>query len=171
MINYSYTLRKVRTNEAQKFFAMRILALQKDPEAFVATLEEEQAMTTSEVEKYLIKNYVLGAFTQEDELIGTLVYMEQERQKFQHIGILGGMFVHPTHRGRGLARKLLGEMLQKLRKLDHLYSLQLKVITENVPAIRLYESAGFAVWATEKNALLHEGKFVDQHHMALSLVG
>lgn len=166
-----YTLRKVQKQEAQKFFAMRMLALQTDADAFVATLDEEKAMTTADVENYLSKNYVLGVFTENDELIGTLVYMEQERQKFKHIGILGGMYVHPDHRGSGLARKLLVEMLQILKKFDHLYALQLKVVTTNQPAIRLYESSGFKIWATEKNALFHHNGFFDQHHMALSFTG
>lgn len=165
----SYLLRKVRPTEARQFFQLRLHALKTDPDSFVATTEEEKQLSPEDVKKYLTRNYVLGAFTSKNELIGTLVYMEQERQKFKHIGILGGMYVHPNYRRCGMGKQLVATMLGNLKKIDHLYSLQLKVVTDNLPAIRLYESFGFSVWATEKNALLHHGNFFDQHHMMLRL--
>ena len=113
-----YTLRKIRADEAQQFFDLRVLGLRTDPQVFVATLDEELRLSLRDVENYLVKNYVLGAFDECGDLIGTLVYMEQERQKFKHIGILGGMYVHPQHRGFGLARKLLELMLVNLQKYD-----------------------------------------------------
>lgn len=163
-----FSVRKLVRSDAEQFSGMRLLSLQTDPDAFVATIQEERMMSSDDVQNYLIKNYALGAFDDHETLIGTLVYMEQERQKFKHIGILGGMYVHPSFRGRGIGKKLLTAMLENLQMTDHLYALQLKVVSTNSPAIRLYESLGFSVWATEKNALLHEGKFFDQHHMMLS---
>jgi len=160
-----YGIRKIRPSEAEKFFEMRMQALKTDPNSFVATLEEEKRMSLKDFEHYLTKNFALGAYTANQELVGALVYMEQDRQKFKHIGILGGMYVHPSFRGLGIGKKLLSEMLEKLRNLDHLYGLQLKVVTGNTPAISLYESFGFSIWATEKNALFDRGTFFDQHHM------
>ncbi len=163
----SYLVRKVTVGDHEQFFSLKLHALRTDPDSFVATMEEEERMTPEDVQQYLSRHYVLGAFTKNGELVGTLVFMEQERRKFKHIGILGGMYVHPSHRGRGLAKKLLAVMLENLKKNGHLYALQLKVVTTNDPAIRLYESFGFSVWATEKNGLFHDGVFFDQHHMAL----
>jgi len=162
---HDFVLKRVGSDEAEKFFQLRMRALKTDPDSFVATMEEEKAMWPDGVQNYLKKNFVLGAFNEKNELIGTLVYMEQERQKFKHIGILGGMYVDTAYRSQGLGKKLLIKMLEELRTFDYLYSLQLKVITTNLPAIRLYESLGFFIWATEKNALLDNGKFFDQHHM------
>jgi len=167
-IEGKFIFRKVRVTEGRELAALRLYALQTDGGSFVATIEEEQQM---DVENYIQKNYVLGVFDEKNRLVGTLVYMEQERQKFKHIGILGGMYVHPDFRGLGLGKKLIDEMLKILRKFDHLYGLQLKVVTDNRPAIRLYESLGFSIWATEKNALFHNGNFFDQHHMMLQLSG
>lgn len=163
-----YIIRKIRLSDADKFSKLRIRALRTDPNVFVMTLQEEQLLSSDEIVKYIVKNYVLGLFTRDDDLIGALVYMEQERQKFKHIGILGGMYVDPLYRGFGLGKKLLSTMLHNLKKVSHLTALQLKVVTTNIPAIRLYESFGFSVWATEKKALLHDGNFFDQHHMMLS---
>lgn len=163
----TYVFRKVTACESRELAALRLHALHTDADCFVATLEEEQQL---DVENYLQKNYVLGVFNEKNTLIGTLVYMEQERQKFKHIGILGGMYVHPQYRNLGLGKKLIEEMLKILRKFDHLYGLQLKVVTNNQTAIGLYKTLGFSIWATEKNALFHNGNFFDQHHMMLELM-
>lgn len=161
-----YFYKRVETEEAKNFYKLRITALRTDPDAFVATLEEEQQLTTEDIEHYLKKNYVLGAYTKSNELIGVLVFMEQDRKKFSHIGILGGMYVHNDHRRYGIARQLIEKMITYLRERHkNLYGLQLKVVTNNIPAIRLYESFGFSIWATEKNALKHNKIFFDQHHM------
>lgn len=165
-MSQAYTIRKIRLCEADKFMAVRRHALETDPDAFLATLYEEHQLTEDDLKNYLVKHYVLGAFTPDQKLVGTLAYMEQGWQKFKHIGILGGMYVDPSHRGRGIGRKLLTVMKKNLENLGHLSSLQLKVVTDNIPAIRLYESEGFSVWATEKNALCDKGRFFDQHHMA-----
>ncbi len=162
-----YYIRKIRLSDAGKFSQMRIKALQTDPNVFAMTMEEERLLSSDDIVRYLMKNYVLGLFTHENDLIGALVYMEQERQKFKHIGILGGMYVDPLYRGFGLGKKLLSTMLHNLKKVSHLYALQLKVVTTNIPAIRLYKSFGFSVWATEERALFHNGNFFDQHHMML----
>ena len=162
----SYSYKRVQPNEAKEFFDLRMVALKTDPDAFVATLEEEQKLSLEDVQHYLNKNYVLGAYARTNELVGVLVFMEQERQKFSHIGILGGMYVHKNFRRYGIARELIQRMIVYLREHHKkLYGLQLKVITSNFPAIRLYEDFGFSIWATEKNALQSEDIFFDQHHM------
>ena len=160
--------RKVKTADVELFKALRLKAFRTDPDVFVSTFEEEKNFPLEKFSDLLDKNYVLGAFDG-IRLIGTLMYMEQEKQKFRHIGILGGMYVDPGCRNLGIGRKLVSIMLQNLQRLDHLQALQLKVITTNLTAIRLYESFGFSSWACERNALQHDGRFFDQHHMALAL--
>ena len=140
----SYSYKRVHPDEAKEFFDLRMVALKTDPDAFVATMEEEQKLTKEDIQYYLKKNYVLGAYASTNELIGVLVFMEQERQKFSHIGILGGMYVHKNSRRYGIARELIQRMIVYLREHHkNLYGLQLKVVTTNIPAIRLYESFGF----------------------------
>jgi RimJ/RimL family protein N-acetyltransferase len=168
---HAYTFRKVLPGEAAQFLRLRLEALRTDPDAFLTTLEEESRLSLREVEACLRKNYVLGVFSGRGALVGTLVYSEQPHQKFSHIGILGGMYIQPEHRGKGLGKKILAIMLDHLEKFGHIYALQLKVVTGNLPAISLYRNFGFSVWATETNALFHEGKFFDQHHMVLKMAG
>ncbi len=55
---------------------------------------------------------------------------------------IGGFGVVPEYRGRGLARRYLDETLATARASGST-SVELEVLTHNVPAVRLYEHAGF----------------------------
>ncbi len=53
-----------------------------------------------------------------------------------------GTGVLPSHRGQGLTRKMYEFVIPELKKLGYKLSV-LEAITENAPAIRVYESVGF----------------------------
>jgi ribosomal protein S18 acetylase RimI-like enzyme len=55
--------------------------------------------------------------------------------------------VAPSARGRGVGRALLDDALAEARRRRH-QAVGLTVLRDNVPAIRLYESVGFAVHRT-----------------------
>lgn len=59
-------------------------------------------------------------------------------------GWIGGFGVAPEHRGRGYARELVEHMLAQARERG-LESVALEVLSENTPAIRVYERAGFGI--------------------------
>jgi RimJ/RimL family protein N-acetyltransferase len=60
---------------------------------------------------------------------------------------------------------LLGAVLDVAR--ENVELIQLSVVTENLPARRLYESAGFLEFGTELKAAKHGDKYYDEAHMAL----
>jgi RimJ/RimL family protein N-acetyltransferase len=160
------TIRRIQSQDTGQYQKLRLKALTTDPDAFLATMEEEKARNLESIEQQINSDHILGAFL-EDKLIGALSLIEQKPSKFNHIGILGGMYVDLEFRNLGIGRKLLEIMLDYVRSIPKFYSLQLKVVTTNYPALRLYESFGFTCWATEKNALFHKGKYADQHHYML----
>ncbi len=57
-------------------------------------------------------------------------------------GEITNVMVHPDHRGRKIARRMLEELLERGRKLGA-YDFTLEVRISNEPAIKLYESLGF----------------------------
>ena len=59
-------------------------------------------------------------------------------------GWIGGFGVAPEHRGRGYAGELVEYMLAQARERG-LESVTLEVLSENAPAIRVYERAGFRI--------------------------
>ncbi len=161
-------IRRLLPQDAEQFQQLKLQGLQTDPEAFVATIEELQAQSAEQIIHRLQTEYILGAFSN-GKLIGSLHLIDQEKQKFSHIGILGGMYVDLHYRGLGLGKLLLKQMLTHILSQNKYYSLQLKVITSNATAIKLYEAFGFQRWATEKNALHYQGNYWDQYHYMLVL--
>ncbi len=59
-------------------------------------------------------------------------------------GWVGGVGVIPSHRGRGIARQVMADLLDNARGLG-LETVQLEVIEDNIAARTLYESIGFRV--------------------------
>lgn len=62
-------------------------------------------------------------------------------------GWIGGFGVAPEHRGRGIAAELLAAVQSAARDLG-ITSIQLEVLTDNLPAFNLYRNAGFEVTRT-----------------------
>lgn len=58
--------------------------------------------------------------------------------------------VSPSHRKKGIAGKLLGQLLREANE-QKLHSIYLEVRTSNVAAITLYEHAGFKTTGLRKN--------------------
>lgn len=158
------TIRQLGPEDAVQYKDLRVKALQTDADAFLMTMQEEEVFDLDHVKKKIETDYALGAFDQE-KLVGSLLLIRQVPIKFRHIGILGGMYVNPAYRNKGIGRSLIKAMLKYIKTLPDVYSLQLKVVTDNVPALNLYESFGFKTWAAEKNALKDGERFLDQFHM------
>ncbi len=58
------------------------------------------------------------------------------------VSVIHAFAVSPGYRGRGTGRRLLAAVCKERRNRgDH--AIRLDVLTQNVPAVRLYESAGF----------------------------
>jgi ribosomal protein S18 acetylase RimI-like enzyme len=112
----------------------------------------------------LENSHVIGAF-RDGDLIGMAGFAIQQGQKNAHKGRLWGMYVRPSSRNLGLGRLLVSAVLDAAR--ENVELIQLSVITENGPARRLYESAGFLEFGIEPKASKLGDKYSDEAHMAL----
>jgi ribosomal protein S18 acetylase RimI-like enzyme len=77
-----------------------------------------------------------------------------------------GMGVLKPYRGLGIGRSLLSACLDKARS-SGLRRIDLEVRADNEPAIRLYESFGFAHEGRKPFGLCHGGAFFDTLEMGL----
>jgi GNAT superfamily N-acetyltransferase len=137
--------------DAGAFQALRLRSLRDHPEAFGASYEEEAAQPDEEVARQLDAAphaYHAGVF-EEGRLLGVVSLFRFARQKTRHKAVLGGMFVLPEARGRGVGRDLLGYILDHARGLDGLEDLTLAVTEGNVAARQLYLVAGFVPYGVE----------------------
>ena len=149
--------------------------LEAHPEAFTSDAAEER---TKEPTDYLSRlgldrrergQFVLGAWRGE-RLVGAIGCERDRRRKVRHIGHIIGMMVRPEARGQGIARDLLQGLIGECRRTEGMEMLTLSVTAGNLPAVRLYESSGFAVYGNLRRAIrLESGQFHDKLHMMLAL--
>ncbi|MGD8189650.1 N-acetyltransferase family protein [Brevibacillus ginsengisoli] len=164
-------IRFLQPEDTEQYLQLRMEGLQVNPESFGTTYEEtfqmddlveswkKRLMPSSEV-------FTMGAF-QEDRLISVATFVRESKFKFQHKGTIFGVYTTPTHRGQGVAKKLMQSLLDKISQSEGLEQVNLTVNAQNVIAIALYRSLGFEVFGTEKNAMKYEGKYWDENFMKL----
>jgi RimJ/RimL family protein N-acetyltransferase len=153
---------------------LRLEALQESPTSFGNSYEQESKLPLQEFAARLRPhgepaNGILGAFTEDKELAGTLGFAREHHLKRAHMASVWGMYVLPRFRGRGIGAALLDEALAHARGLPGLRQVILTVTDGNLPAISLYKSRGFERFGLQREALFVDGRLLDEEHMALHL--
>ncbi len=168
----SVNFRVLQPSDAAAYWALRLEALETEPDAFGKDPAEFRAISVGEMSQKLRDmgdgSFTLGAF-ENDSLIGIATFLRDTRVKEKHKAHIVGVFVKATYRGRGAGRALLLAMLERARSQQGLDHVLLAVATTNIHAFHLYCSLGFVTWGTEPRALLSNGRFVEEHHMILQL--
>lgn len=158
--------------DAEQYWELRLQALQVNPEAFVTTYEEaiRQENPIERVVSNLTSNTscTFGAFNEENQLIGVVTLLTEEKQAYKHKGHIVAMYVDTQNRRNGLARELIANAIQRAREIE-LEQLNLGVVSTNEPAKKLYGSIGFKTYAIEKRAIKMNGVYSDDENMVLFL--
>jgi ribosomal protein S18 acetylase RimI-like enzyme len=159
-------------DDAPSARALRLRALLDAPDSFLSSHDTEAAQPVAATVERLrqhdrIGTGVLGAF-QDGVLVGTLFMARESHRKAAHRANLGGMYVAPEARSRGIGRALIDAAVDRLRALGveqvHLY-----VATTADAARRLYRRAGFEVVGTLREAMKDGERYVDEDLMVLRL--
>ncbi|PGO25370.1 GNAT family N-acetyltransferase [Bacillus cereus] len=165
-------IRLLTKEDAEKYWDLRLQALQVNPEAFVTTYEEaiRQENPIERVEGNLTSttSCTLGAFNEEYQLIGVVTLLTEEKAAYKHKGHIVAMYVDAQNRRNGLARELIANAIQRAREIK-LEQLTLGVVSTNEPAKKLYESMGFKTYGIEKRAIKMNGVYSDDEYMVLFL--
>lgn len=160
-------VRRLLPTDAAPYREIRLEALLDSPDAFSSTFEGEQGQPLDWFAQRLADAAVFGAFRGE-ELFGVAGFFVQPGAKHAHRGTLWGMYVRPEGRGAGIGRRLVEAVIAHARR--HVELIQLRVISENAPARRLYESLGFVEYGIEWHAAKYRGRYHDDVLMALPLM-
>jgi len=163
-------IRMLTDKDAVQYQTLRLRALKVNPEAFGSTFEREAKFTQQMVEERIRpteERFVLGGFDNQNLLVGIVTFMREASLKTAHKGNIYGMFVAPETRGQGLAKQLIQELIKKAKQFNGLEQINLTVVSNNLPAKKLYSSLGFETYGVERNALKFDGEYHDEDLMVL----
>ena len=163
-------VRRLGVEDATALMSLRREALDTNPLAFAATIEDDRGLDLDFVRSSLAdvgEQAVFGRFDGE-HLTGMVGIVRASKVKQRHAAIVWGMYVTPRARNQGAGRALLDAAVEQARGWG-LEQVQLGVTEAAVAAKRVYESAGFRSWGRQPRALQWQGRFVDEHHLVLDL--
>jgi ribosomal protein S18 acetylase RimI-like enzyme len=140
-------VRVLSSPDAAAFRELRLQALAEDPATFASTYEDERDTPLSVVAERIAPardRAIVGAFDGPD-LVGLAAWHREETEGLEHQGFVWGVFVAPSHRGRGLARRLMRRVIGLARRAQGITELTLVAYADNGHALALYESLGFVI--------------------------
>ena len=167
----SIQIRQLMPDDADAMRLLRLTALESEPRAFGETAEEFRTLSLAALAERLgtsNERFVLGAF-EGSQLVGMTGFYQEARAPRRHKAHIWGVFVLPSHRGRGIGRQILSAVLERARGLPDLRQVQLSVSMTQQPARELYLSLGFRSWGIEPQALHAGGEYLDEDHLFLPL--
>lgn len=145
---------KLAPDDWHMFKAFKILSLEQEAIAFEDQekgLERYLAREDEEWKK-MLGGKLLGKegeaiylFAQDGAiLVGMLsVKIPKNDLESKNTAFIEHMYVEPDYRGKGIGRKLLLSIINELKEREGLERAWLSVISTQIPARKLYESAGF----------------------------
>lgn len=106
------------------------------------------------------------AFVAEEDgkVIGMCAIARGRPLRRGHSAVLAVM-VDSDYQRRGIGETLMKKALSEADNVLKLRRLELSVVTENKPAISLYEKLGFKIEATKKSSCIKDGRFADEYLM------
>jgi RimJ/RimL family protein N-acetyltransferase len=163
-------VRILSEQDAAAYQAIRLQSLQDHPEAFSSSFEEEAQRTTEEVAQLLSAPSVTvyGVFDDE-QLIGIVALIRNPRPKLLHRATIGGMYVAPAARGRGVGKALLDAAIDQAAASPEVEDLTLAVTCGNESARALYVKAGFKPYSIDPRLIKVGDQYFDIEWMMLSL--
>src|SRR5471030_16263 len=164
-------IRRLTPSDAAAFRSLRLMGWRESASAFGSSYEEECDMPLSTTEARLAPDSgrkVFGAFDG-DRLVGIVGLARETALKVRHKAFVYAMYVAQSHRGRGIGRRLMEQVLACAATLDGVQRMTISVTAGNVEAVGLYESLGFIEFGREPDSMNVDGRFYDEIMMSRAL--
>ena len=163
------TIRELTHTDQVLYKAFFTKGLRAHPDCFRITPTDEQREPFPT--QGSSDSFTLGAFLETDELVGVVSFEREgaKRQRLRHKGLLFRMYVATEQGGKGIGKKLIEELLHRVKTQTDIEQINLTVVSTNQSAKRLYEKFGFQSFSVEINALKTNGTYYDEETMVLFL--
>lgn len=159
-------IRPLKHEDAELFRCLRIFAIKDTPSAFsesvAEVLQRSRVECAEQLDSHGRGDFVLGAFDDEDQLIGMAGFYREPLTRMAHKGTLWGVYVRPEQRRQGICSALINAVIERVQSLPDMLSLHLRVTASNETAKQLYEKHGFYTYGIEPKALHVDGTYYDE---------
>ncbi|MBN3942044.1 GNAT family N-acetyltransferase [Nostoc sp. NMS9] len=164
-------VKKLTKYDAEDYRQIRLEALEKNPDSFGTTYQEEVIKTIEQFRDRIPvdnNNFILGCF-EDKNLIGIVAFHQESRIKLRHKAYISSMYVQQEYRGKGIGKILLNELIERAKAINAVEILLLDIVKNNVLAKALYLSLGFQIYGTEKRAYKYNNQYFDLEFMCLQI--
>ena len=167
----SRQIRILQDADFEAFLDLRLRGLKESPEAFGASYEEWLNLPPEEAAQRMKStpdSFVLGSF-ESSRLVGIAGFRREKNIKSRHTAGIWGVYVDVPHRGNGIAKSLMVDIIERARTFSGLEKLTLTVAAHNEGAHALYEKLDFKAYGRDPHALRIDGRYFDEILMVLFL--
>jgi ribosomal protein S18 acetylase RimI-like enzyme len=164
----SIEIKEILSADIAQYKMFLTAALQNDKENLLIT--DKDNLKAAFPTKDSNDSFTLGAYA-ENVLAGIVSFDRDgaDREKLRHKGVISTMYVSKEFRGQGIAKRLLEELIKRVKTIPGIEQINLIVISNNSRAKQLYVKFGFEKFGTELNSIKWEGKYYSEDLMVLRL--
>lgn len=161
------TIRTIRADDAENYLALRNAL---DAETDFMLYEPGERQTSAEAQRRDLEdllqrdNQTILVAEDVGELVGFLGVRGGGVRRTRHSGYIV-VGIRQAYTGQGLGTRLFDEM-EAWARAHGLHRLELTVMTHNEAGVGLYRKMGFLVEGIARHALIVDGEWVDEYHMA-----
>lgn len=138
------------------------LMIPKQPDEVKIGLEDQRKMLASFATS---PNSLFLIALEGERVVANLDLKGHRYRAVAHVAELG-IAIQADWRGRGLGGRLVGEAMAWAEANPIIRRIELKVYTDNAPAIALYQRFGFVTEGRRKGLVLYQGRYCDDLIMA-----
>jgi ribosomal protein S18 acetylase RimI-like enzyme len=159
---------EIKSDQVEHYKQFMTLGLINDEENFRITPNDD--LNAPFPTEDTLDSFTLGAYSG-NELVGVVSFTRdgKNREKLKHKGILFRMYVSKNFRGQGIAKKLIAEVIERVKQISDIEQINLTVIANNDKAKKLYEKFGFVTFGSESKAIKWKEKYFTEDQMVLRL--
>lgn len=164
-------VKKLTKYDAEDYRQIRLEALDKNPDSFGTTYQEEVIKTIEQFRARIPvdnNNFILGCF-EDKYLIGIVAFNQESRIKLRHKAYISSMYVKQEYRAKGIGKLLLNKLIERAKAINEVEILLLDIVKSNILAKALYLSLGFQIYGTEKRAYKFNTQYFDLEFMCLQI--